>query len=125
MATLVRRTWHGDEIVARSRRANGRAVIGMGEQASREMKGASHQVSGDLRRSIHAAKVGTMGTIEADGGTVLERPTRVALEVGSWLPYACVENNRGGAHRFADIGWQLAAPRRMPTLQRAWREEGL
>lgn len=121
----VRSEWHGDEILARARRANGRAVVGMGEQVAREMKLAAHEISGDLKRSVHAAKPGTMGEIEASPRTVRELGDRVQVEVGSWLPYACVENSRGGEHRFADIGFELATPRFRPTLVRAWREEGL
>lgn len=122
---LVRRTWHGDELIARERRANGRAIIGMGEQTSAEMKGVAHVQSGDLKRSIHTAKVGSMGGINAEAATVRTGKTEWTLEVGSWLPYACVENNRGGTHRFADIGWELSEPNFDGTLQRAWREEGL
>lgn len=124
MATTWRRTWHGDEIIARARRASGRAVIGMAEQVSVAQKRAAHEISGDLKRTIHAAQPNTMGEIGADQRTVRIGPTML-VEVGSWLPYACVENNRGGEHRFADIGWEAARPAFGRTLQRAWREEGL
>lgn len=119
------RTWHGDEFVVRSRRATGRAIVGMGEQVSVEMTKAAHTVSGDLKRSIHAAKADTMGEVGADDDSAREKRDFWQVEVGSWLPYACVENNRGGDHRFADIGYSEARPRFRPTLIRAWREEGL
>lgn len=124
-ATLVKRTWHGDEFLARSRRANGRALIGMGEHTAANMSRTAHVLSGDLRRSVHAAKVDTMGAVDATAETTREKRDVWVLEVGSWLPYACVENSRGGAHRFADIGWQLTRPTFDAKLKRAWREEGL
>lgn len=122
---LVSRTWHGDEFVARSKRANARAAIGMGEAASVEMKTAAHEISGDLKRSVHQARTDTMGEVHANQTNIEVRENLFRLEVGSWLPYACVENNRGGSHRFADIGWQAALPTRWAKLHRAWREEGL
>lgn len=124
MATLIRRTWHGDEIVARSRRANGRAIIGMGEQVAGAQARAAHVLSGALRRSVHVAPTETMGELDAREYAQVQRD-RYAVEVGSWLPYACVENNRGGEHRFADLGWDAARPRFRPTLRQAWAEEGL
>jgi hypothetical protein len=119
------RSWHGDEIKARADRAVGRAIVGMGESVSAEMKGVSHVVTGNLKRSIHAARPDTMGEVPASTATVTIRPNNFQLEVGSWLPYACVENNRGGDHRFADLGWQLAEPGFDGKLIRAWREEDL
>lgn len=123
--TLVKRTWHGDEFKARSRRANGRAIVGMAEHTAVEMTKAAHVLSGDLKRSIHAAKIDTMGAVEASPESAREKVDVWVLEVGSWLPYACVENNHGGTHRFADIGWELTKPKFEAKLERAWREEGL
>lgn len=131
-----RKTWHGDEIDARSDRANGRAILGMGEATANAMRVAAHVVSGDLKRSLHvAAPVGAPHEpelertgdhpLEATRETAEHRPKEWATEVGSWMPYACVENNHGGDHRFADIGWQTASPFFDDQLQRAWREEGL
>lgn len=121
----TRTTWHGDEIKARSHRAAARSILGMGEQVSREMKVNAHVQSGDLKRTIHLAKPDTMGEVDADATTARDGTHGYKIEVGSWLPYACVENNRGGTHRFADIGFQLAKPTFDGTLVRAWREEGL
>lgn len=125
MPTLVRRTWHGDEIQARGRRATGRAAVAMGEHTSGHMVRHAHVLSGLLRRSIHAAKPDTIGEVHADERTVRHSQDRWLVEVGSWVPYACVENNRGGDHRFADLGWQSAEPEFPAILRRAWREEGL
>ena len=136
---LVRRTWHGDEILARGKRATGRAIVGMAEEVAVQMKHNTHVQFGDLRRSVHAAKVDTMGAVNvtepglddttpvSPGAQELSKTGKVrfGVEVGSWMPYACVENNRGGAHAFAQIGWDLGVPTFDPKLIRAWREEGL
>lgn len=125
---LVSRTWHGSEFIARERRANGRAIVGMAVSVAVEMKKVAHEVSGDLKRSVHAAAVESMGEREVDADSqkaARTGPTSWAVEVGSWMPYACVENNRGGAHRFADLGWHFAQPTFEPKLKRAWKEEGL
>jgi hypothetical protein len=123
--------------VARERRANGRAIVGMAVGVAVEMKKMAHVESGDNRRAIHAAAVESMGGREVtEAGADFDAPVADALnarvgettwsvEVGSWMPYACVENNRGGEHRFADLGWELAHPTFEPKLKRAWREEGL
>lgn len=67
-----------------------------------------------------------MGEPAIDKGSEAQTgKTEWQIEVGSWLPYACVENNRGGDHRFADIGWSKAEPDFEPKLVLAWREEGL
>ena len=125
MSPVVRRTWHGDEIEARANRANGRAIISMGERTAAAMQSVAHVVSGDLKRTIHTARPDTLGVIGADEETVRTGTHDWQLEVGSWLPYACVENNRGGAHRFADIGWEMTRDTFNEALVAAWREEGL
>jgi hypothetical protein len=134
---LVHRTWHGPEFIARERRANGRAIVGMAVAVAVEMKKVAHVQDNQLRPSIHAAAVESAGgrlvtapgsDMDAPLGTQANARTgdsSWAVEVGSWMPYACVENNRGGAHRFADIGWELSHPTFAPKLKRAWREEGL
>jgi hypothetical protein len=134
---LVHRTWHGPEFIARERRANGRAIVGMAVAVAVEMKKVAHVQDNQLRPSIHAAAVESMGGRDVtEAGSDSSAPisdianarigeTSWAVEVGSWVPYACVENNRGGAHRFADIGWELARPTFDPKLKRAWAEEGL
>ena len=122
----VRRTWNGDELKVRANRANGRGILGMGEGASVAMATVAHVISGDLKRSIHVAKLNTMGEPPVEGGEEARTgETNWQIEVGSWLPYACVENNRGGSHRFADIGWSAAEPEFDAKLALAWREEGL
>jgi hypothetical protein len=121
---MVRRTWRGDELDVRAKRATGRAIVGMGESAAAKMAELAHVESGDLRRSVHAAKVETMGAVDPDEQNVNVRDF-YQIEVGSWLPYACVEEDRGGDHRFATIGWELSRPFFDDQLKRAWAEEGL
>jgi len=121
-ARLVRKTWHGDEFKARARRANGRFLLGAGEKVAVGMASHAHVQDNVLRPSIHVAVPDTMGEVPY----ITPIPTNHgAVEVGSWLPYACVENNRGGDHRFADLGWQEAQEDFDSQLARAWREEGL
>lgn len=135
MTVIVHKTWHGNEIQARGRRATGRAIVGMAEGVAVEMQKVAHVESGNLKRSIHAAPTGLVhNAVEEATGFVSDPLTpesartsedRWHAEVGSWMPYACVENNLGGAHRFADIGWAFARPTFEAKLARAWREEGL
>lgn len=126
MSEHVRRTWHGDELIARTKRANGRAIVGMGEQAAVEMETLAHVgETGILKKSIHVARADTGGAVDADQMSSRTGLAKWQIEVGSWVDYACVENSRGGDHRFADIGFQLAEHNFRGTLDRAWREEGL
>lgn len=119
------RTWHGDEIQARSDRALGRALIANGELHSRHASVNVHRISGNLARSIHAAKYLTMGEIPADEDNIIERSGVRVLEVGSWIEYACVEENRGGTHSYMQPAHEWAWPQFTGQLRRAFREEGL
>jgi len=123
----IEKTWHGDEMIKRSRRANGRAIIAVGERTAANSKKYAHVVSGNLRRSIHAAKTQTMGEVPATTSNVSTGATRraeVAVEVGSWMEYACVEEV-GRGHRFMQPGWEETQPTVWPTIKRAYDEEGL
>lgn len=124
MSGLKRRTWHGDRIIRASRTSNREAIEMMADAVAGEMRRAAHVKTGALQRSIGVAAPGTNGSVKGAETRVVGRGKH-KLEVGSWLPYACVENNRGGEHRFADIGWEAARPAFGRTLQRAWREDGL
>lgn len=81
--------WNGDEIERRARRAVGRSIVGIGEMISAEAKGIVHVITGDLRRSIHAAVPATMGERTATPSNVLTGDGAI-IEVGSWLDYACL-----------------------------------
>lgn len=121
----MRRTWHGDEIQARAERAVGRAIIGNAELHAANASANVHRISGNLSRSIHAAKTNTIGEIPADQQNIIERPHVRMVEVGSWLPYACVEENRGGSHSYMQPAHEWAWPLFGNQLKRAFREEGL
>jgi hypothetical protein len=54
-------TWRGDEVQQRAHRAMGRGTIAIGEAVVTFATQYAHVISGDLRRSIHAAKVGSLG----------------------------------------------------------------
>jgi hypothetical protein len=120
MSGLKKRTWHGDRIIRASRTSNREAIELMSEEVAKEMRRAAHVQTGALRRSIGVAAPGTNGSVRGSETRVVGRG-EWALEVGSWLPYACVENNRGGMHRFADIGWATARPRFRKILRAAWK----
>lgn len=125
MATLVRRTWHGDEIETRAERAVGRALIGNAELHATHAAANVHRISGNLSRSIHAAKTMTMGDIDANPESIIEKPHVRVIEVGSWIEYACVEENRGGTHSYMQPAHEATYPLLGGQLKRAFREEGL
>lgn len=87
----------------RVNRATGRAVVAIAENVAVETKRQTHVITGTLRRSIHAAPVGYDGSSDEGNAKtgdlmLMERspqpehtPFGPAVEVGSWLPYACVE----------------------------------
>lgn len=123
--TRIRRTWHGDEIEVRAERAVGRALIGNAEQHARHASEHVHRISGDLARSIHAAMVDTMGDIPADGENIIRKDHVRTIEIGSWLAYACVEENRGGEHSYMQPAHEFAWRLMGTQLKEAFRQEGL
>lgn len=126
--------WNGAIIALRVRRALGRGLIGIGEATSRLAKENAHVISGDLRRSIHTAEMFYSGAADeeaAKGGDIpnIQVPTPVdsdwVLEVGSWLPYACVEES-GRGHRFVGPAVeQMQGARSIKIMRQAFKEEGL
>jgi hypothetical protein len=133
----MERSWNGDDLVVKSRRAAGRAIIGIGMQVSVETKRLTHVVEGTLRRSIHAAPAGYDGADDevraesADlmsGGNMPEASYRAegaVIEVGSWLPYACVEWI-GRGHPGITQGLESVRGSMADSIVRAaYRQEGL
>ncbi len=131
------RSWNGLEIQQRVHRAAARSIIGIGMEMAMDGKRISHHISGTLVRSIHVAPLGAPhgedekisasvdmmfagGRIEAT-----KTPLGPAVEVGSWLPYACVEwvgRDHPGITQALEA---VRGARADMIVATAWREEGL
>lgn len=133
----MEREWYGLELQARINRAAGRAIIGIAMAVAVETKNITHVVNGNLRRSIHAAEVGYDGSPdeeEAQSADLLmshfmpvatPTPFGPAVEVGSWMPYACVEWV-GRGHPGITQGLESVRGIRTDVIvRRAFQEEGL
>lgn len=132
------RTWNGLTIQDKAHRAAGRAVIGIGMATAVEAKRLTHVVSGTLSRSIHFAPLMEMHDDDqssaAAGADLLMTAfhteatftkTGPAIEVGSWLDYACVEwvgRRHPGIIEAMDSVRGIQADR---IVAQAFREEGL
>ena len=135
-AELTKFVWKGDELVVAVHRAVARSMVALGETVSSEAKQRVHRLTGTLSRSIHAAPDNYMGTgdyeqaKEADlaaGAAVAQLPTwvgqnKAVILVGSWIPYACVEEGR---HPYMAPAIEVAMGRVLGVFQQAFREEGL
>ncbi len=132
---LVSSEWHGPEIQKKMQRATGRAVIAIGENVATEAKMIAHVVTGTLRRSIHTAPRGYLGSGDEGAAQsanlsnvgmegVSYEGAAALIEVGSWLSYACVEEV-GRGHQFITPAVELVRTRAHSIFQQAVREEGL
>lgn len=95
--------WDGMSVMERFERATARAAVSIGMHVAVETKRVTHVVEGTLRRSVHAAPAGYDGAGDelvaqatdmhnmASPPQATITPTEALVEVGSWLPYACVE----------------------------------
>jgi hypothetical protein len=116
-------SWYGNEIVARAQKASGVAIIAIGEEVSRETKIITHVITGNLRRSVHAAPAGYGG--EGGGGEGASfSGDGASVEVGSWLPYACVEWV-GRGHPGVTQGLEAARSKADVIVRAAFAAEGL
>lgn len=129
------RTWEGMALATRVRRAAGRAIVATGLNVAIETKRVTHVQYGNLRRSVHAAPVKYDGGDDENRAASddllfpLPEPTQTtlgpAVEVGSWLPYACVEWI-GRGHPGITQGLENVRGSKMRGLvMTAFREEGL
>lgn len=125
-AKLVAKNWEGDELLARAARATGRGLVGIATSITSHAKVFVHKMSGDLRRSIHAAKPASSGQREARTGSDAKLADDLfLLEVGSWLDYACVEEV-GRGHQFMQPAVEtVSGAEAFNVMKRAWMEEGL
>lgn len=131
---LKHQEWHGDKIERHMKRAIDRACVGIATSVATDGKRNVHVITGTLRRSIHSAPVKYMGLDDHERAMVSEIPNATTadvtggadhskLEVGSWLPYACVEEV-GRGHRFMQPAVESHIGQRSHAIvQQAIREE--
>lgn len=133
------RNWNGMSIIEKKNRACGRSIVAIGMLVAADTKRLTHRISGTLARSIHAAEVNAehdedeearmaaSADLMATKGIPLPSNTRfgAAIEVGSWLPYACVEwvgRNHPGITQGVE---GVRGIRSTAIIAQAFREEGL
>lgn len=133
------RQWNGLTIMDRAHRAAGRGIIGIGMAVGVETKILTHKLSGTLARSVHVAparyELGETDEKLAEAGHDLALSVRTmhatptpegpAVEVGSWVSYACVEWV-GRGHPGVTEGLEaVRGPRANKIMQQAFFEEHL
>lgn len=122
-------SWNHD-ILPRAQRAMGRGLIGIAERVVVDGKRNAHVITGTLRRSIHAAPVNYNGSGDegaAQSGDIAntdDGELTKALEVGSWVPYACVEET-GRGHQFMTPAVSMARTYADDVMIMAFKQEGL
>lgn len=128
--------WYGLELEARAQAASATAAIELADSIVEDTKRLVHVISGDLRRSIHSAPVGYMDAeideSSASHGDIdnVSNPGEIQhaggpqLEVGSWLPYACVEWV-GRGHPGITQGLEMNRLKATALMIEAFRGEGL
>jgi hypothetical protein len=135
-ADMTKFTWEGEQITVKVRRAIGRGSVALAETIVSEAKQRVHRLTGTLSRSIHSAPDAYMGEgdhesakagEELGGALVTSLPTWVSpgqavILVGSWIPYACVEESR---HPYMAPAVEAALGRAADIFAQAFREEGL
>lgn len=136
-------TWDGAEAKAKARRAVNRAMVALGARTTSGAKQRVHRLTGTLSRSIHeappdyatqatgdlkAAQDAAHGGQEQDlaGSEMAKLPvwdehSEAAMEVGSYLPYACVEEAR---HPYLAPALDEAMASAEATFKQAFAEEG-
>jgi len=137
MTVTMERSWFGPEIQTKVDRASGRAIVATALEVAVETKKLTDIISGDLRRSIHAAPYRYDGagdelaapTADLMMSGVVPHATKTLLghlvEVGSWMPYACVEWV-GRGHPGVTQGLESVRGIKVDMIVRkAFQEEGL
>lgn len=114
--------WEGGDIRVRFKRAIARGTISVSEQIAARAKVNVHKVTGDLARSIHAAKADTLGDQEMSQQNVLTEEGTLT-EVGSWLAYACVEEV-GRGHQYMMPAVEAVRGTTARTFRAAFKQEG-
>ena len=129
--------WFGPTIQQRVNRAAGRAIIGAGTLIAVNTKVVTHVLHGNLRRSVHVAPFPYEGadddeTLAEKGVDLLietphptQTPIGPVVQVGSWMPYACVEWV-GRGHPGVTQGLEMSRGKKMDAIfVQAFAEEGL
>ena len=115
------------------RRAAGRSIVAIAEHVAADGTRNAHVVTGTLRRSIHAAEVGYDGGGDEETartakiGNVSQASYEghgASVEVGSWLPYACVEEV-GRGHQFITPAVEASRGYADGVVLQAVKAEGL
>lgn len=133
-----RMNWKGDDVKRRAHRAIERGMIATAETAVSEAKQRVHRLTGTLSRSIHAAPAQYNGEhdhrrariidLAEDGGIAQGLPTwrddSAIIWVGSWLPYAFVEEVVR-KHTYLGPAFDLAKARAVEKFRMAFAQEGL
>lgn len=131
----VTQEWYGPEFLARLNQAAGRAIATIGVNVAIETKRVTHVQFGTLRRSVHAAPAtqthdGDLNTATSSDMLNMapetdESPWGPSIEVGSWLPYACVEWV-GRGHPGVTEGMEMVRGARVQAIvAQAFYEAGL
>lgn len=126
--------WEGGKIATRARQAMGRGLVGIGEAVANEGKRNAHVISGTMRRSVHSAPAGYTGGNDESAAAGSDLPNartpswegvNAALEVGSWVAYACVEEVGRGHAFMAPAVSAVGGARATALMQQAFAEAGL
>lgn len=136
---LVSRRWDGLTLLERINRAGGRSIVGIGLAVSRETKIVTHvwKNDGTLRRSVHVSPLKTFHDDDEHRAKTADllttsfetqatpTPYGPAVEVGSWVSYACVEWV-GRKHPGVTQGLEVVRGVQADAIvAQAFREEGL
>lgn len=131
----VKSEWNGEKFAAAARVALGRGLIGIGERVVVLGKEHADVISGTMVRSIHAAPAEYDGSSDEttaatqDMGGQPYKPTmkdeQIIIEVGSWVPYACVEEVSRGHQFMTPAVQEMQGARSNAIMVQSFREEGM
>jgi hypothetical protein len=131
--------WNGAQIIAGAQAALSRAVVSIAQGAAEQAKRLVEVGTGTLQRSIHVAPVnytgGEQDEQQAAAGTdlgamapsvtiVQQTPTKLSVEVGSWIAYACIEETVHGP-QYITPGVELMRGIADEIVMAAFVEQGL
>jgi len=126
------------DLLKRKNRAVAKAQVAMARDMILLAKDIVHVITGTLQRSIHAAPLNylgegdyaraingeDLGEMFIDDFNQFMRGRSVEIEVGSWIPYANIEENVR-AHHFLLPAFNAVTAKQEQYYHQAFREEGL